>query len=576
MSGRLQSMLSQRAATAIKQALGVDADPDVRETTDARFGDYQINGVLPLAKRLGENPRALATRVVEALDLSEMCEEPEIAGPGFINLHLKPQWLAERLGATLGDDRLGIEPVANPESIVIDFSSPNVAKRMHAGHLRSTIIGDAIARTLRFLGHTVIGDNHVGDWGTQFGTLLWAWERHADEAALASDAIGELERLYKLGSEASRSDETVAAACRAELVALQQGDGPRHALWKRFVAISRADAESIYERMNVSFDTWHGESFYHDALPGVVSDLQARGLARESEGAIAVFFEDIEKMADKPFLIRKSDGAFLYATTDLATLNYRVEHYAPTRVIYVVDVRQSLHFNQLFETFRRMGNTVDLQHVGFGMMLGSDGRPFRTRDGGTISLAALLDEAESRILPKVEEKWPEWSDEERHATASEVGMGAVKYADLSHNLTTDYRFEWDKLLAADGNTGPYLQYTVVRLRSVLREYESRFGETFVVAGTTVSLDAPEEIALAKSILKLGDTLDAVSRTLRPHFLCDAVYDIARSFNPFYAKCSILGAPDESTRRSRLALCHATVRAMEIGLNCLNIPMLDKM
>jgi len=575
-SGRLQSMLSNRAATAIREALGVDADPDLRATTDARFGDYQINGVLPLAKQLRENPRALATRVVEALDLGESCEPPEIAGPGFINLRLKPQWLAAQLQGALGDERLGITPVDAPESIVIDFSSPNVAKRMHAGHLRSTIIGDAIARTLRFLGHNVIGDNHVGDWGTQFGILLWAWERHADEAALERDPIGELERLYKLGSEASRGDETVAAACRAELAALQQGDAARKALWERFVAISRADAEAIYERMNVSFDTWHGESFYHDDLPGIVESLQSKGLARESEGAIAVFFEDIENMADKPFLIRKSDGAFLYATTDLATLNYRLKNYEPSRVIYVVDVRQSLHFNQLFETFRRMGNQLELSHVGFGMMLGADGRPFRTRDGGTITLSALLDEAESRILPKVEEKWPESSSEERSGIASQVGIGAVKYADLSHNLTTDYRFDWDKLLAADGNTGPYLQYTVVRLRSVLREYEARFGETFVPAGTEVHLGEPEEVALAKAVLQLGDTLDTVSRTLRPHFLCDAVYGIARSFNPFYAKCSILGAPDEATRSSRLALCHATVSAMEIGLSCLNIPIVEKM
>lgn len=576
MSGRLQSLLSQRAASAIREALDVDADPDVRETTDARFGDYQINGVLPLAKQLRDNPRALAARVLEALDLEGICDEPEIAGPGFINLRLRPEWLAERLSAALGDDRLGIAPVAEPESIVIDFSSPNVAKRMHAGHLRSTIIGDAIARTLRFLGHSVVGDNHVGDWGTQFGILLWAWERHADEEALTRDPIGELERLYKLGSEASRADEAVAAACRAELAALQRGDADRKALWERFVAISRADAEAIYDRMNVSFDTWHGESFYHDDLPGVVDSLRSQGLARESEGAIAVFFEDIPEMEDKPFLIRKSDGAFLYATTDLATLNYRMEHYTPSRIIYVVDVRQSLHFKQLFETFRRMGNSLEMSHVGFGMMLGSDGRPFRTRDGGTITLAALLDEAESRILPKVEEKWPDSSDVERRQIASAVGIGAVKYADLSHNLATDYRFEWDKLLAADGNTGPYLQYTVVRLRSVLREYEVRFGEAFVADGVKVTLEAPEEVALAKAILQLGDTLDSVSRTLRPHFLCDAVYGISRAFNPFYAKCSILGAPDEATRRSRMALCHATVRAMEIGLSCLNIPIVEKM
>jgi arginyl-tRNA synthetase len=480
------------------------------------------------------------------------------------------------VGAAALDERLGITTVETPRTIVVDFSSPNVAKRMHVGHLRSTIIGDALVRCLRFLGHEVVGDNHVGDWGTQFGTLLWAWEHHGDEAALASDPIGELERLYKLGSETSRANPEVAEACRAELVALQAGDATRLALWKRFVAISRADAEATYERLNVSFDTWHGESFYHDALPGVVETLVDNGLARESEGAMAVFFEDVERLADKPFLIRKTDGAFLYATTDLATLEYRVGHYAPDQVIYVVDVRQSLHFTQLFETFRRMGHVLDLEHVGFGMMLGDDGRPFRTRDGGTVSLSAVLDEAEARILPIVEEKWPDLPEAERRHIASQVGIGAVKYADLSHNLGTDYRFEWDKLLAADGNTGPYLQYTVVRIRSLLREHEVRFGAPFAADGSPLLLDEPEELALAKSILKLGDTMDSVARTLRPHFLCDAIYTLARSFNPFYAKCSILGAKDEATRNSRMSLCLATVRAMEIGLDCLNIPTVDRM
>lgn len=558
------------------KAFDIRADPDVRETTDPRFGDYQINGVLPLARTLRENPHALATRVLEALALDDICDTPEIAGPGFINLRLRPDWVAAQVGAAALDERLGITTVETPRTIVVDFSSPNVAKRMHVGHLRSTIIGDALVRCLRFLGHEVVGDNHVGDWGTQFGTLLWAWEHHGDEAALASDPIGELERLYKLGSETSRANPEVAEACRAELVALQAGDATRLALWKRFVAISRADAEATYERLNVSFDTWHGESFYHDALPGVVETLVDNGLARESEGAMAVFFEDVEKLADKPFLIRKTDGAFLYATTDLATLEYRVGHYAPDQVIYVVDVRQSLHFTQLFETFRRMGHVLDLEHVGFGMMLGDDGRPFRTRDGGTVTLSALLDEAEARILPIVEEKWPDLPEAERRHIASQVGIGAVKYADLSHNLGTDYRFEWDKLLAADGNTGPYLQYTVVRIRSLLREHEVRFGAPFAADGSPLLLDEPEELALAKSILKLGDTMDSVARTLRPHFLCDAIYTLARSFNPFYAKCSILGAKDEATRNSRMSLCLATVRAMEIGLDCLNIPTVDRM
>ncbi|MDP6946136.1 MAG: arginine--tRNA ligase, partial [Myxococcota bacterium] len=365
-------------------------------------------------------------------------------------------------------------------------------------------------------------------------------------------------------------------ACRAELAALQGGDGDRKALWERFVAISRADAEDAYERLNVSFTTWHGESFYHPRLPGVVESLLAAGLARESDGAIAVFFEDIPNLADKPFLVRKRDGAFLYATSDLATIDYRLERYDPEQIIYVVDVRQSLHFTQLFETARRRGVDRQLDHVGFGMMLGSDGRPFRTRDGGTVSLSALLDEAEERILPLVQEKWPDEAETEQRAIAAQVGIGAVKYADLSPNLATDYRFDWDKLLAADGNTGPYLQYTLVRIRSLFREHVSRFGHAYEPDGSPLVLDAPEEMELAKELLKLGDVLDRVERNLRPHLICDYLYGLSRKYNPFYAKCSVLGAPTDEVRHSRLALCSATARALEIGLDCLNIPVPGRM
>jgi arginyl-tRNA synthetase len=576
-SGRLVAELSLRVARSMKAAFEVEADPEVRPTNDPRFGDYQINGVLPLARRLGDNPRKLAERLLAALELDGICLPGEIAGPGFINLRLDPAYVAREAGRIAVDPRASIAPVSDPESVVVDFSSPNVAKRMHVGHLRSTIIGDALIRTLRFLGHRVVGDNHVGDWGTQFGTLLWAWEHHADEPAFERDAIGELERLYKLGSEASKADPAVADACRAELAALQGGDAARLALWNRFVAVSRADAEAIYARLGVTFDAWHGESFYHDELAGVVERLESSGLARESEGAIAVFFDEESDLGTTPFLVQKSDGAYLYSTTDIATFEHRVKTWAPDRIIYVVDVRQSLHFKQLFAVLAAMGNTdVRLEHVGFGMMLGADGRPFRTRDGGTITLAALLSEAEERILPIVVEKWPHATEAEQRAIAAQVGIGAVKYADLSQNLTTDYRFDWDKFLAAEGNTGPYLQYALVRIRSILREYEARVGRPFEASGEPLVLEADQEHELALELLKLGDALDSAARLSRPHIVCEYLFGVARRFSPFYASCPVLGAPTEALRDSRTALAVATARTLEIGLACLNIPSLERM
>ncbi len=574
---RMVETLTQLAEHAIVKGAGVEAPPIVKETNDPKFGDYQINGVLPLAKTLKKNPREIASQVVSALDSKGMFETPEIAGPGFINLKISSDWLGEELAkAANAPERVGVEPVASPQKVVIDFSSPNVAKKMHVGHLRSTIIGDAISRVLTFLGHDVVRDNHIGDWGTQFGTLIWAWRNHETSLDPAEATIDVLESLYKGGTAAAKEDAEVAEACRAELAKLQAGDDENKRLWDTFIEISRREAESIYARLNVSFDTWHGESFYNDDLPGVIEGLTNANLAREDEGAMVVFFPEHRELADHPFLVRKKDGAFLYSTTDIATVSYRVESERAERVIYVVDVRQSLHFKQLFEVARRLGHTkVEFEHVGFGMMLGADGKPFKTRDGGTVTLASLLDEAESRILPKVQEKWPDVPESEQRSIASKVGVGAVKYADLAQNLATDYRFDWDKLLAAEGNTGPYLQYTLVRIRSVLRAYESKFGEVFSPSEAPVQCVDPTERALGLSLLKFSDVLDGVGRSLLPHQLCEYLYALSRFYNPFYAACPILKSEGD-TLRSRMTLCFLTARTLELGLSCLNLPQLERM
>ncbi|MBT6180135.1 MAG: arginine--tRNA ligase [Deltaproteobacteria bacterium] len=564
------------ARQAILAGLETEADPVVRETNDPRFGHYQINGILPLAKTLKTNPRQLATKVMEKLEGNGMFLDPEIAGPGFINLRLSPAWLGETIGRFAADgERLGIDKIENPQNIVVDFSSPNVAKKMHVGHLRSTIIGDALVRVLRFVGHNVIGDNHVGDWGTQFGILIWAWRNKAENLNPDEATIADLEELYKAGSAASKDDEAIADACRSELAKLQSGDEENHKLWERFVAISRREAEATYERLNIEFDTWKGESFYHDDLPGVVETLIEKKIAREDNGALVVFFPEDSPLHERPFLIRKKDGAFLYSTTDLATVAHRMKEHQTDRMIYVVDVRQSLHFDQLFSTAKWMGFDPVMEHVGFGMMLGADGKPFKTRDGGTVSLAALLDEAQARIMPRVEEKWPEASAEEHQAMASKVGIGAVKYADLAQNLATDYKFDWDKLLAAEGNTGPYLQYTLVRIRSVLREYTSRYETAFKADGQPISLDANEESELAVELLKFSDLLGRVGDSLLPHLLCEYLYGVCRKYNQFFAECPILKSEGEMLR-SRMTLCAATARTLEIGMSCLNLPMMERM
>jgi arginyl-tRNA synthetase len=443
-------------SAAVERALGA---PAIIRVADPRFGDYQANGAIAVAKQRQESPRALAEKVITQLDVARMCEPPTVAGAGFINFRLKPAFVAEQLA-------LAETPrVTKSKTIVIDFSAPNIAKPMHVGHIRSTIIGDCLARVARFLGHRVITDNHIGDWGTQFGMLIVGWKKFRNDAAVQTDPIAELVRLYKYVNER----EELRGEAKSELVKLQQGDEENRAIWQRFIELSEAEFNRIYQRLGVRFDHTLGESFYNNSLPALVEDLKNRGLATLSDGAWCVFLSQ-PGLPKTPFIVQKSDGAFNYATTDLATLKYRVEHFRADEILYVVGMPQTDHFKQLFATARRWGfDKVELRHVAFGSVLGEDGKLLRTRTGDIIRLGDLLDEAEERALAVVTEKNPELPEDVRRQIARAVGVGAVKYADLSQNRTTDYIFSWSKMLAMNGNTAPYLQYAYVRVQSIFRK-----------------------------------------------------------------------------------------------------------
>ncbi len=545
----------------------------VHPTANPQFGDYQANGVMAAAKARRMNPRELAKQVVSLLNSVEVPATIEIAGPGFINFRLDPVWLGRTLLATALDERLCIEHVAQPETIVLDFSAPNIAKPMHVGHIRTTIIGDALARILRFLGHTVITDNHVGDWGTQFGMLIVGYRTVLDRAAYERDPLAELERIYKVIQAKTKADPAVASQAREELAKLQKGDPDNLALWREFTTVSREVFERIYTRLGIQFDHWLGESFYNPFLSDVVQELQDKGLARPSEGAICIFYDDDPELADTPFLIQKQDGAFLYATTDLATIKYRAETFHPDRIIYVVDSRQQLHFKQLFATARHWGYTMILEHVGFGTILGEDGKPIKTREGEPVKLEALLDEAEERARTIVRDKNPSLSEEEHGHIARVVGIGAVKYADLMQNRSADYRFSWDKMLALDGNTAPYLQYVYARIRSIFRKGE--LGDWRSEPNMAVRLLAPEEQDLAKQMIRFGDTLLEVERTYKPNVLAGFLYELATKFNLFYQAHAVLKAP-EDLRPTRLLLCDLTARYIRTGLELLGIETLEAM
>jgi arginyl-tRNA synthetase len=550
----------------------------VRPCPDPKFGDYQSNALMSLAKARKLNPRQVTSDVVAKLDVSEWCEKVEVAGAGFLNFRLKTSTISSALEAAARSEHLFFEKARAPRTVVVDFSSPNVAKPMHVGHIRSTILGDCLARTLRLLGHKVITDNHIGDWGTQFGMLLVGWKRHLDQAALKADPVAEMERLYKLVNAASTTDPAVRETARQELVKLQGGDEENLRIWREMRALSQIQFDTIYGRLGVEFDHTLGESFYNPRLQPVVNELRDKGIARESEGAMVVFFEDNSQLKNHPALIQKSDGAFNYAATDLATIAYRIETWNPDEAIYITDGRQQLHFQQLFAAFRRWRPEAKLRlaHVWFGSILGEDGKPFKTRSGETVRLSELLDEAEERALKVVSEKNAELPEATRREIGRVVGIAAIKYADLLPNRQSDYVFSWDKMLALHGNTAVYLEYAYARIRSIFRKGGIEdSGQRDERRDPFVKLDTPEEIALARHLLNFGLVLETVAEEYRPNFLCNYLYELGGHFTSFYEKCPVLKSEGEQ-RSSRLILCDLTARVLKQGLNVLGIETLEQM
>ena len=575
----LPRLLQLQLRQAVSAALP-DADLStvlVRPCPEPRFGDYQSNALMALAKARKLNPRQLATQVVTKLNVGEWCEPVEIAGAGFLNFRLKPAAIGKALRQALDGGALFFEKAATPRTVVVDFSSPNVAKPMHVGHIRSTVLGDSLARTLRLLGHRVITDNHIGDWGTQFGKILVGWKTNLDRAALEADPIAEMERLYKKVNQECETDPAVLESARQELVKLQAGDPENLALWREMIALSESQFERIYRRLNVKFDLTLGESFYNPRLKAVVENLTARGIARVSDGARVAFFEGISALKDHPAIIQKSDGGFNYATTDLATLEYRLEGGSwgarPDEIIYVTGGPQQLHFTQCFEIFRRWHPeaTMRLSHVWFGSVLGDDGRPFKTRTGDTVRLEDLLDEAEERALQVVTEKNPELPLAERKEVARVVGLGSIKYADLSQNRQSDYVFSWDKMLSLQGNTAPYLLYAYTRVKSIFR----KGGDEIRSSSGELTLSAPEELALARHMLNFGLVLEAVAEDHRPNYLATYLYELSSHFARFYEACPVLKA-EGATRQTRLALCDLTARILKQGLDALGIETTEQM
>jgi len=553
-----------------------DVDPavlKVRPCPDARFGDYQVASLMGVARARKLHPRQLAEQVLARSDVGDWCEPGEVAGGGFLNFRIRPEALARLLQEQSGEGGWFLGPSDRRKTVVVDFSSPNVAKPMHVGHIRSTILGDSLARILRFVGHRVITDNHIGDWGTQFGKLLVGWKNHLDQGALVARPLEEMERLYRLVNEASERDPAVLESARQELVKLQRGDTGNRELWSQMLAASRAEFERIYRRLGIDFDHQLGESFYHDRLEGVIRDLAQKGIAEESEGAWVVFFREHPELSKNPAIVRKSDGASNYATTDLATLQYRWESWRPDEILYVTDGRQQLHFRQLFTAFKRWYPEagMDLQHVWFGSILGPDGRPFRTRGGQTVRLSELLDEAEERAFGLVTAKSPELPESTRREIARVVGIGAIKYADLLPGRQSDYVFDWERMLALNGNTAPYLQYAYARIRSIFR----RAG----LADEGTAQGAPpvmvEELELAKHLVNFGFVLDAVAEEYRPNHLCNYLYELAGRFARFYERCPVLKA-GEGERVLRLRLCQLTARILRQGLQLLGIETLEQM
>jgi len=574
----------------------------IKPSGDAKHGDYQANFAMPLAKVLGKKPQELAAEIAAILPTDDLIASTGVAGPGFINISLKTEWIAERVGELALDDRLGVSKPATAKRFAVDYSGPNVAKPLHVGHLRSTIIGDALIRILRFCGHSVVGDNHLGDWGTQFGILLYGYKHHRNDAAYLADPVRELARLYvevrRMAQAVGDDDDgtgDIMEACRAETAKLHAGDPANVELWKEFMPHCMAAIHAVYDRLHLlPFDHILGESFYNPMLPGIVDDLLAKGLATHSNGAVVVpnakgiVPTTPEEMAkeEPPQLIRKRDGAFTYTTTDLATIKYRVEKFQPDVLLYIVDARQALHFRALFANAKRWGyGELEFHHLSFGSVLGPDRKPFGTRKGGVPELSMLIDDAKAMALARYRQSYddrkahghdvPELTDEFQRAIANAVGIGAIKYADLSGNRTSDYAFDYDKMLATEGNTATYMQYAYARCRSILRKGEVAAGE-LRENPSTVRLDHPMERALGLLLLKLPNVLEEVTAKYEPHHIAGYLWDVAKAFSGFYEQCPILAAETPEAKPSRLVLVDLTARMIRQALELLGIETVERM
>jgi len=564
-----QTLLAKRLVDALAKA-GFPNVGELTQATDSRFGDYQTNAALILGKQRGENPRDVGAKILERLDVSDLSESPTVAGAGFINFTLRADAVAKKAAELFADERLGVARSTSPKKIVIDFGSPNVAKPMHVGHIRSTALGDALARIATFIGHDVIRDNHIGDWGTQFGMVIWGWKNLLDREALQRDPLAEIVRVYKETNARSTSDPAVREACRQELVKLQSGDKENTGIWNECVALSMQDFEHVYELLDIHYDIQCGESFYDDRLAGVVDRLLKSKIAEVSEGAVVVFFRGVPELADKPCIIRKSDGGFNYATSDIATVEYRINELTRDTLWYVVGAPQTLHFRQIFEIARREGYKADFRHIPFGNVLGEDRKLMKTRSGENVPLRQLLEEACVRARKIVEEKNPGLTEAEKIDIARTIGIGAVKYADLSQYRMTDYIFSWDKMLALQGNTAPYLQNAYVRIRSIFR----KAGESAPKTDKFV-LNESAEITLAKRLCQFAEVVPQVLNDFRPNILANYLFELADGFHAFYEACPVLRS-DEPVRGSRLALCDLTGRILQRGLDLLGIKVPEKM
>jgi arginyl-tRNA synthetase len=568
----IQATLTARVASALHGAGIEESLAVVTPAADTRFGDYQTNAAMVAAKALKKNPREVAASILSHLKVEDLCKAPTVAGAGFINFTALDTALSDAVNQVAREECLGVETVPDPKTIIIDFSSPNVAKPMHVGHIRSTILGDSLSRIARHLGHRVITDNHIGDWGTQFGKVIYGWKHFLDKDALEQAPIAELVRLYREVNSLEENDPAIKETVRHELVKLQQGDVENLEIWKQAVALSWKEFERLYGLLGITFDERLGESFYNDALGPLVERLLAEKIAEVSEGAVCIFFPGSPELEKKPCLIRKSDGGFLYATTDLATLEYREARWKPDAVWYVTGAPQQLHFEQVFASARRMGVTTDLRHIAFGSILGEDRKMMKTRSGENVELGGLLSEAIERALAVVAEKNPDLPKAGQEEVARIIGLGAVKYADLMQHRLTDYVFSWEKMLSFQGNTAPYLQNAYVRIRSIFRKAAA---EGISTESAPVTIADPAERALALQLLQFGEILHTVLEDQRPNLLCLYLYELADRFHRFYEACPILKS-EGTVRSSRLSLAGVTAEVLKTGLSLLGIGVPERM